>query len=59
MKKRKKNKYSRQKNLEKIRRENELKTYGKIVSLRPSITFKDKTKYSRKQKHKNNEQYSR
>ena len=38
---------------EKVRRENELKEYGKILSLRPSIVHKDKIKYNRKSKHKN------
>jgi len=38
---------------EKVRRENELKEYGRILSLRPSLVHKDKTKYNRKTKHKN------
>jgi len=38
---------------EKVRRENELKDYGRILSLRPSLVHKDKTKYNRKSKHKN------
>jgi hypothetical protein len=38
---------------EKVRRENELKEYGRILSLRPSLVHKDKTKYNRKAKHKN------
>lgn len=38
---------------EKVRRENELKEYGRILSLRPSVEHKDKTKYNRKTKHKN------
>ena len=29
---------------EKVRRENELKEYGRILSLRPSLVHKDKTK---------------
>lgn len=37
---------------EKVRRENELKEYGRILSLRPSVTHKDKTKYNRKNKHR-------
>ena len=37
---------------EKVRRENELKEYGRILSLRPSIAHKDKTKYNRKAKHR-------
>ena len=40
---------------EKVRRENELKEYGRILSLRPSIVHKDKTKYNRKTKHHNQE----
>ena len=39
---------------EKVRREEELRTYGRILSLRPSLVHKDKTKYNRKAKHKNN-----
>ena len=38
---------------EKVRRENELKEYGRILSLRPSVIHKDKTKYNRKVKHRN------
>ena len=38
---------------EKVRRETELKEYGRILSLRPSLVHKDKTKYNRKTKHKN------
>ena len=38
---------------EKVRRENELKEYGRILSLRPSVVHRDKTKYNRKSKHKN------
>jgi hypothetical protein len=37
---------------EKVRRENELKEYGRILSLRPSVAHRDKTKYNRKSKHK-------
>ena len=37
---------------EKVRRENELKDYGRILSLRPSLVHKDRTKYNRKSKHK-------
>lgn len=33
---------------EHARRENEIKTYGKIISLRPSCTHKSKKIYSRK-----------
>ena len=40
---------------EKVRRENELKEYGRILSLRPSLVHKDKTKYTRKAKHHNQE----
>lgn len=54
MKKKKKKKVMNVKTLaEKVRRENELKEYGRILSLRPSIVHKDKTKYNRKTKHKN------
>lgn len=38
---------------EKVRRDAELKEYGRILSLRPSIQHRDKTKYYRKEKHKN------
>ena len=41
---------------EKVRRENELKEYGRILSLRPSIAHADKTKYNRKTKHRNQEE---
>ena len=37
---------------EKVRRENELKEYGRILSLRPSVAHRDKTKYNRKSKYK-------
>ena len=37
---------------EKVRRETELKEYGRILSLRPSVVHKDKTKYNRKNKHR-------
>ena len=37
---------------EKVRRENELKEYGRILSLRPSVEHRDKTKYNRKAKHR-------
>jgi hypothetical protein len=37
---------------EKVRRETELKDYGRILSLRPSLVHKDKTKYNRKSKYK-------
>lgn len=52
--KKKKKKFNSQKASELIRRRQELEQYGKLLSLRPSITHKDKTKYTRKQKHKNN-----
>ena len=38
---------------EKVRRENELEAYGRILSLRPSVEHKSKKTYSRKEKHKN------
>ena len=41
---------------EKVRRENELKQYGRLLSLRPSIEHKSKKDYSRKQKHKGNDE---
>lgn len=53
-KKNKKKKFNSQKASESIRRKQELEQYGKLLSLRPSIIHKDKTKYTRKQKHKNN-----
>ena len=37
---------------EKVRRETELKEYGRILSLRPSVEHRDKTKYNRKSKYK-------
>ena len=37
---------------EKVRRETELKEYGRILSLRPSVAHRDKTKYNRKSKYK-------
>jgi hypothetical protein len=54
MKKKKKKNIVNTKTLaEKVRRENELKEYGRILSLRPSVVHRDKTKYNRKSKHKN------
>ena len=50
--KKKKKKYNAEKVFEKIRRENEIKTFGKILSLRPSITHKSKKKYKRIKKVK-------
>lgn len=41
---------------EKVRRENELKEFGRILSLRPSIVHADKTKYNRKTKHRDQEE---
>ena len=49
----KKKKFKKGTLAEKVRRENELKEYGRILSLRPSVAHKDKTKYNRKTKHKN------
>ena len=49
----KKKKFKKGTLAEKVRRENELKEYGRILSLRPSLVHKDKTKYNRKTKHKN------
>lgn len=37
---------------EKIRRDSEIKQYGRILSLRPSIVHKSKKQYTRKTKHK-------
>ena len=51
----KKKKFNNIKIAEQIRRENELQKYGKLLSLRPSVVHKDKKKYTRKQKHKENE----
>lgn len=54
-KKRKKKKIGNIETLaEKVRRENEIKEYGRILSLRPSLVHRDKTKYNRKTKHKDN-----
>ena len=53
MKKKKKKNIVNTKTLaEKVRRENEIKEYGRILSLRPSLVHKDKTKYNRKPKHR-------
>lgn len=53
-KKKKKKKVTTNMNLaEKVRRENELEAYGRILSLRPSVEHKSKKTYSRKEKHKN------
>lgn len=41
-KKNKKKKFNSQKASESIRRKQELEQYGKLLSLRPSITHKDK-----------------
>ena len=46
----KKKKYSAEKIFEKIRRENEIKTFGKILSLRPSKVHDSKKKYKRNKK---------
>lgn len=39
-----------------LKRMDEIERYGKIVSLRPSVSHKSKKKYTRKEKHKKNEQ---
>ena len=44
----KKSKNLSQKQSEKSRRDSEIKEYGKIVSLRPSIVMKSKNDYKRK-----------
>jgi hypothetical protein len=46
----KKKKYNPEKVFEKIRRENEIKTFGKILSLRPTKVHKSKKKYKRDKK---------
>lgn len=46
----KKKKYNAEKVFEKIRRENEIKTFGKILSLRPSKVHNSKKKYKRNKK---------
>ena len=51
----KKKKFKKGTLAEKVRRETELKEYGRILSLRPSLVHKDKTKYNRKTKHKKND----
>lgn len=43
-----KNKNFNQKQSEKSRRDSEIKEYGKIVSLRPSVVMKSKKDYKRK-----------
>ena len=50
MKKRKKKTWNSLKTSEAIRREEEIKAYGKLVSLRPGRTMKSKKKYDRKKK---------
>ena len=52
----KKKKHKKKKNItlaEQVRRENELKMYGRILSLRPSHIHKSGKEYTRKKKHKN------
>lgn len=44
----KKNKNLSQKQSEKSRRDSEIKEYGKLVSLRPSVVMKSKKDYKRK-----------
>ena len=46
--KKKKSKNLSQKQSEKSRRDSEIKEYGKIVSLRPSVVMKSKKDYRRK-----------
>ena len=46
--KKKKNKNFNQKQSEKSRRDSEIKEYGKLVSLRPSVVMKSKKDYRRK-----------
>jgi len=48
----KKKVYNSEKVFEKIRRESEIKTFGKLISLRPSKIHESKKKYRRNQKHK-------
>lgn len=48
--KKKKKKYNAEKVFEKIRREDEIKTFGKILSLRPSKVHESKKKYKRDKK---------
>jgi hypothetical protein len=48
MKKRKKKSYSSFNTLQDIRRNNEIRENGKMVSLRPSIVMKSKKDYKRK-----------
>ena len=48
MKKKKKKVWNSQKSLESLRREKEIKEYGKLVSLRPTIEMKSKKVYNRK-----------
>ena len=47
-KKKNKNKNLNQKQSEKSRRDSEIKEYGKLVSLRPSVVMKSKKDYRRK-----------
>lgn len=49
----KKNKYNATKVFEKLRRNNEIETFGKLLSLRPSKVHESKKKYKRKSKHCN------
>lgn len=46
----KKKKYNQQKMIEAVRRENEIKDCGRILSLRPSIIHTSKKKYKRNKK---------
>ena len=48
MKKKKKKSYSSFNTLQDIRRNNEIRENGKMVSLRPSIVMKSKKDYNRK-----------
>ena len=48
--KNKQKKYNSEKVFEKLRREEEIKTFGKILSLRPSVIHDNKKKYKRNKK---------
>lgn len=50
----KKKRWNSQRASETIRRKDEIERYGKLVSLRPTLVMKSKKKYTRKQKHKKN-----
>ena len=55
--KKKKKAYNSEKVFEKIRRDTEIKTFGKLISLRPSKIHENKRKYNRKNNKITNNNY--